>query len=431
MSENKERILFRKVRDEMADQLRVRYGMTRRQFFRTSCGLAVTFLAINQAYGMLFDVNPAEGKDMDAGQERMKSLSGQFIFDAQLHFVQDTYPRREILGLREAAKAWNPDLRTEKTSIEHIQFENFVREVFEKSQTTAGVLSSAPADDFKNWFLTNDQLAGARKMVNERLKARRLLCHAVFTPGHPGWLEEVDRAIEVLKPDAWKGYTIGDPLGISRFPWRLDDEKLVYPAYERMEKSGIRNVCIHKGLISPDFRTSIPHLWKYATVDDLGKAAKDWPGLRFIIYHSALRSAPFPEDSSGEISKTGRIPWVTELAEIPEKTGVTNVYGEIGTSFAASCLAEPRSCAAMLGTLIRGLGPDHVIWGTDSVWYGSPQWQIEALRRFEIPAPLRKEFGFNPLGPADGPVKRMIFGENSARLYGLNPADYRWQRSKE
>jgi hypothetical protein len=122
MSENKEGILFRKVRDEMADQLRVRYGMTRRQFFRTSCGLAVTFLAINQAYGMLFDVNPAEGKDMDAGQERMKSLSGQFIFDAQLHFVQDTYPRREILGLREAAKAWNPDLRTENTTIDHNQF---------------------------------------------------------------------------------------------------------------------------------------------------------------------------------------------------------------------------------------------------------------------------------------------------------------------
>jgi hypothetical protein len=268
-------------------------------------------------------------------------------------------------------------------------------------------------------------------MVNERLKARRLLCHAVFTPGQPGWLEEVDRAIEVLKPDAWKGYTIGDPLGISRFPWRLDDEKLVYPAYERMEKAGIRNVCIHKGLISPDFRRSIPHLWEYATVDDLGKAAKDWPGLRFIIYHSALQSAPFQENSSAEISKTGRIPWVTELAEIPEKTGVTNVYGEIGTSFAASCLAEPRLCAAMLGTLIRGLGPDHVIWGTDSVWYGSPQWQIEALRRFEIPAPLGKEFGFNPLGPADGPVKRMIFGENSARLYGLNPAEYRQQRSKE
>ncbi|MGH7345002.1 MAG: amidohydrolase family protein, partial [Candidatus Rokuibacteriota bacterium] len=28
-----------------------------------------------------------------------------------------------------------------------------------------------------------------------------------------------------------------------------------------------------------------------------------------------------------------------------------------------------------------------------------------------------KKDGFAPLGPADGPVKRAIFGENSARLY--------------
>src|SRR5690606_32684372 len=76
-----------------------------------------------------------------------------------------------------------------------------------------------------------------------------------------------------------------------------------------------------------------------------------------------------------------------------------------------------RVCAAMLGQLIRGLGADHVVWGTDAVWTGSPQWQIEALRRLEIPEDMRKRYGFAPLGDADGPVKRAIFGENSARLY--------------
>ncbi len=225
----REQILFVNARNEMADWFRIKHGMTRRQFFGTSCGLAVTFLALNQAYGTLFDVDPAEAKNIEVGEERMKSLSGQFIFDAQLHFVRKDYPRRGILGLREAAKAWNPDLKTEKTTIEHIQFENFVREVYQKSQTKVGLLSSAPADDPKNWFLTNDQLAEARKTVNDRLKKRRLLCHAVFTPGQPGWLEEVDRVIKEVKPDGWKGYTIGDPLGVSRYPWRLDDEKLVYP----------------------------------------------------------------------------------------------------------------------------------------------------------------------------------------------------------
>jgi hypothetical protein len=71
----------------------------------------------------------------------------------------------------------------------------------------------------------------------------------------------------------------------------------------------------------------------------------------------------------------------------------------------------------MMGQLVRGLGADHVVWGTDAIWTGSPQWQIEALRRLEIPDDMQKKYGFKPLGPADGPTKNMIFGENNARLY--------------
>jgi predicted TIM-barrel fold metal-dependent hydrolase len=99
-----------------------------------------------------------------------------------------------------------------------------------------------------------------------------------------------------------------------------------------------------------------------------------------------------------------------------------NVYGDLGQIFAQSTIAEPRLCAAMLGQLIQGLGTDHVVWGTDAIWTGSPQWQIEALRRLEIPEDIQKKYGFNPLGPADGPVKRAIFGENSARLYDFTAA---------
>jgi hypothetical protein len=58
-----------------------------------------------------------------------------------------------------------------------------------------------------------------------------------------------------------------------------------------------------------------------------------------------------------------------------------------------------------------------VVWGTDAIWTGSPQWQIEALRLLEIPEAMQKTYGFAPLGPADGPVKRAILGENNARLY--------------
>ena len=73
-----------------------------------------------------------------------------------------------------------------------------------------------------------------------------------------------------------------------------------------------------------------------------------------------------------------------------------------------------------MGTLIKGLGYDHVLWGTDSVFYGSPQWQIEAFRRLEIPEDMQKKYGFAPLGAADGAVKSAILGFNGARHYHLD-----------
>jgi uncharacterized protein len=78
---------------------------------------------------------------------------------------------------------------------------------------------------------------------------------------------------------------------------------------------------------------------------------------------------------------------------------------------------QPRLAAALMGILVKGLGADHVVWGTDAVWTGSPQWQIEALRRLEIPEDMQRRYGFAPLGPADGPVKNAIFADNSVRMY--------------
>jgi len=61
-----------------------------------------------------------------------------------------------------------------------------------------------------------------------------------------------------------------------------------------------------------------------------------------------------------------------------------------------------------------------VLWGSDSVWYGSPQWQIEAMRRLEIPEEMRAQHKFAALGAADGRVKTAIFSGNAAKLYNIN-----------
>ena len=83
-------------------------------------------------------------------------------------------------------------------------------------------------------------------------------------------------------------------------------------------------------------------------------------------------------------------------------------------------MSSPALAAALVGTLVRGLGADHVAWGSDSVWYGSPQWQIEAFRRLEIPVEMQRNNQFAPLGAADGLVKTAILGGNSARLYKVD-----------
>jgi hypothetical protein len=100
---------------------------------------------------------------------------------------------------------------------------------------------------------------------------------------------------------------------------------------------------------------------------------------------------------------------------------VSNVYADLGQIFAHSNMAEPRVCAFMLGYMIKGMGADHVCWGTDALWTGAPQWQIEALRRLEIPEDIQKKYGLAPMGAADGPVKTAILGGNNARLYGFSP----------
>jgi predicted TIM-barrel fold metal-dependent hydrolase len=414
---------------ELAETNGRRLGMDRRGFLRSACGLATAFVAMNEVYGPLFDVTRAEAAQPDAAAARATGLSRQFVFDDQLHFVRDDYQWEGITDLAKyAAQHWVPSLGKDSVGlgIDRYKFDNFLKEVYFDSDTRVGLLSGAPFDNPDYWFLSNDQIRQAADTVNKIAGRQRLLFHSLFTPKQPGWLEEVDRCIDQVRPTSWKGYTIGDPLSpkTTKYPWRLDDASLMGPFYEKIAKAGITTVCIHKGLLPRDYETSIPGGgWRFANADDIGPAAKQWPQIDFVIYHSALRT--FLEDPQADLDKferTGEIEWVSDLARIPEKYGVTNVYCDIGTSFAISAVTNPRFCAAMMGTLVKGLGHEHVFWGTDSVWYGSPQWQIEAFRRLEIPEDMRKRFGFAALGPADGPVKSDILGYNAARHYRIDLA---------
>ncbi|WPB86855.1 amidohydrolase family protein [Sediminicoccus rosea] len=408
---------------DMADTIGPRQGMDRRRFLQTNAGMAAAFLAMNEVYGPLYAVSRAEAQTAGAADMRTAALRQQFIMDVHTHFLRpDTRIMTFVNARRAVGRAgWNPDLVGREQTIQDLMEANWFKEVFLDSDTKVALISGAPSEEAIDWFLTNDMKFDARKRVNDAAGNKRVLSHAIFTPGKPGWMDEVERCIEQLRPDSWKGYTIGDNTNkhLAIHPWRMDDERLMYPFYERILRAGNNIVCVHKGLFPPQVEQQFPHLTPYARVDDVGKAARDWPQINFVIYHSAYRFAGGGRAEQGwaQFQQTGRVDWVSDLAEIPAKYGVSNVYGDLGQIFAQSTVVEPQLCAAMMGILIKGLGADHVVWGTDAIWTGSPQWQIESLRRLEIPEEMQRRYGFAPLGAPDGPVKNAIFGETSARMY--------------
>ncbi len=408
----------------LADGIAPRLGMSRRRFFGTSAGMAAAFVALNETFGRFFDAGAAEAATPELADERAAALSDQFVMDMHTHFLRDDTKLTQFVRLRESVstQGWNPHLTAAgEQTIEDLKFDNYFKEVFLDSDTKIALISSAPSDIPDDWFLTNRQMADARTKVNAGAGSKRLMTHAIITPEAPGWLEALDAAIE-LKPDSLKGYTVGDNTHkeLARHPWRMDSEE-TYKGYEKAVAAGIKNICVHKGLWGRAMDERFARLAPYARVDDVAQAAKDWPQLNFVIYHSGYRLDD-PEWALAEFERTGRVDWVTDLAEIPGKHGVTNVYADVGQIFAQTLIAQPRVCAAIMGQLVAGLGADHVCWGTDAVWTGSPQWQIEGLRRLEIPEDMQKAHGFAPLGPADGPIKTAIFGGNNARIYGIEPA---------
>src|SRR4030095_6213663 len=101
---------------------------------------------------------------------------------------------------------WNKQLAEREQTIEDLKLNNYKKEIFLDSDTKTSRISWAPSDSEQAWFLTNEQMADARKKINDEAGSRRVFCHAIFTPGQPGWLANLDAALGG-KPEARKGCT--------------------------------------------------------------------------------------------------------------------------------------------------------------------------------------------------------------------------------
>src|SRR5262249_12125305 len=96
-------------------------------------------------------------------------------------------------------------------------------------------------------------------------------------------------------------------------------------------------------------------------------------------------------------------------------------YAELGSTW-RFVMRDPTTAAHLLGKLLKHMGEDNVLWGTDSIWYGSPQDQIQAFRSFQIAPALIEAYGYPELTPS---LKQKVFGLNGARVYGIDVPERR------
>jgi hypothetical protein len=64
------------------------------------------------------------------------------------------------------------------------------------------------------------------------------------------------------------------------------------------------------------------------------------------------------------------------------------------------------------------MGEDRVVWGSECVWFGCPQNQIEAMKMFKISTEFQDMYGYPEFTDA---IRRKIFGLNGAALYRVDP----------
>jgi predicted TIM-barrel fold metal-dependent hydrolase len=402
---------------DLSGRLARRQGVSRRDFLRSGSGIAAALIALNQVFGPCYDVHAEEAEDPKAFEEKWPK--DQFIFDIQTHHVDvsrkwydDTPTGRATLSF---FRMLRPALKAED-SLEQLNRAHYVKEVFGDSDTVMAIISGVPSRDWDKNPLPPDQMVATRKYVNDLAGSQRVLSHGLLRPNLGAKeLDEMERQVKELKIDAWKMYT-GAELGEKA--WFMNDENVAYPCWEKTQKLGVKNLCVHKGLPLGFFNE------KACQPLDLEKAALDWPQLNFIVYHSGFRGFGALSKGTGDKVEDPKsddpqeIPWISDILRILKKNPkIKNIYFELGSTFQMTSSANPEMAMHMLGQMIQVAGADHVLWGTDSIWGGSPQSQIVRLRKLKMKDELLAKYKYPELTDE---IKDQILGLNAAKLFGVD-----------
>ncbi len=406
----------RRLSDESASRL----GWDRRQFLTSSCGLAAGLVALQACRdearrsgatttaappttgpGGRFSVPTSAVTEPELATSTVHAPPGTLIVDVQNHLLDyELHPDAPTFGAgfpQAACDAGDPR--------ECFTPQRWADLVFTQSDTTMAVLSAIPVIGDAN-PLTIEAMERGRAVARELCGDGRVLIQGQAAPD-VGPIEAALDAMSAVAAEhaisAWKVYTHA-PGG-----WFLDDHDPTLLAVgdrflDHVESLGVPVVAVHKGLSGGS---------PFASPVDIGPAASRHPDIRFLVYHSGFEGAVAegPFDPAG----TGVDRLVVSLGDHGIGPG-GNVYAELGSTW-RSVMGDPDQAAHVLGKLLLAVGEDNVLWGTDSIWYGSPQDQIAAFRSFSITAEYQERFGYPELTEER---KAKILGLNAVRALAID-----------
>jgi uncharacterized protein len=200
-------------------------------------------------------------------------------------------------------------------------------------------------------------------------------------------LDEMRRQVEEMGAKSFKFYNAH----VDDMSWRCDDRKIAYQLYEQAQKLGIKVIQFHKGF--PISRSPLEAL----TPLDLERPARDFPDLTFAVHHLAL---PYFEEC---VYFAARYPNV-----------VLVLSGTMHLPFTA-----PWDFKTYFGRLLRDVGSDRLLWGSEAPITGNPRPAIEWFWNLKIDDELQERHGYPQVTETD---KRRVLGLNQARLFELDVA---------
>jgi hypothetical protein len=363
--------------------------------------------------GGTFEVPPST--DTEAC-EALLNGTGEFIFDVHTHHVVPAGPwvrnAPETVGL---ILGMLPAGCTDDPLLDCVDRAAYLHDLFLASDTTMAMLTDVPNSGPSNAPVPFPQALASQQIMADLTHggARRLLIQNVVAPNVgplSGCLDEMTAAAESGRVAAFKVYTAWSPTSQG---YSLESSTIGLPTVQHAHDLGVKVFVAHKGLPLVNFDPAFNH------PEDVVALSRLFPDMDFVVYHAAWD----PSRIEGPYDPTATV-GIDSLLSALDRHGVppdSNVWVDTAAMW-RQLLTVPDQAAHALGKLLKRVGHRRVMWGTDAIWFGSPQPQIMAMRAFQITPEYQDAYGYPALTPE---VKADVFGLNAARLFGIDPTAQR------